>query len=78
MLSPFLVASRFGAEIQLAERAGISYPTVQRAESTDDVPRMKTTNLLAIQRVLDEAGVTFLDPGEHRDGGVGVRLWITR
>ena len=58
----------------LAEKAGISYPTVQRAESTDDVPRMKTTNLLAIQRVLEEAGVVFLDPGESRDGGVGVRL----
>jgi len=29
----------------LAEKAGISHPTVQRAESTDDVPRMKTTNL---------------------------------
>jgi hypothetical protein len=45
----------------------------QRAEGTD-VPRMKTTNLLAIQRVLEEAGVVFLDPGENRDGGVGVRL----
>lgn len=50
------------------------YPTVQRAESTDDVPNMKTGNLLAIQRVLEEAGVVFLDPGENRDGGVGVRL----
>jgi transcriptional regulator with XRE-family HTH domain len=58
----------------LAEKAGISYPTVQRAESTDDVPRIQATNLLAIQRVLEEAGVVFLDPGEHRDGGVGVRL----
>jgi hypothetical protein len=25
--------------------AGISHPTVQRAESTDEVPRMKMTNL---------------------------------
>jgi hypothetical protein len=58
----------------LAEKAGISYPTVQRAESTDGVPSMKTGNLLAIQRVLEEAGVVFLDPGENRDGGVGVRL----
>jgi transcriptional regulator with XRE-family HTH domain len=62
----------------LAERAGISYPTVQRAESTDGIPRMKTTNLFAIQRVLEEAGVVFLDPGEHREGGVGVRLKTAR
>jgi transcriptional regulator with XRE-family HTH domain len=58
----------------LAERAGISYPTVQRAESTDGVPNMKTPNLLAIQRVLEETGVVFLDEHENRDGGVGVRL----
>jgi hypothetical protein len=31
---------------------------------------MKTTNLPAIQRVLEEAGVIFLDPGEHCDGAV--------
>jgi len=52
----------------------IGYPTVQRAESTDDVPRMKTTNLLAIQRVLEDAGVIFVDLRENREGGVGVRL----
>jgi hypothetical protein len=29
-----------------------------------------------MRRVLKEAGVIFLDPGKHRDGGVGVRLKI--
>jgi len=32
---------------------------------------MKTTSLLAIQRVLGDAGVIFLDPGEHREGALG-------
>jgi hypothetical protein len=36
--------------------------------------RHKHKDLLAIQRVLEEAGVIFLDPGEHLEGGVGVRL----
>jgi ribosome-binding protein aMBF1 (putative translation factor) len=62
----------------LAERAGLSYPTVQRAESTDAVPNMKTPNLLAIQRALEEAGVVFLEAGEQRSGGVGVRLKETQ
>jgi hypothetical protein len=35
---------------------------------------MKTTNLSAIQRVLEEAGVIFLYPGENRDDGLGVQL----
>jgi hypothetical protein len=40
--------------------------------------RMKTTNLLAIERVLEDAGVIFLDPGEHREGGEGVRLKVPK
>jgi hypothetical protein len=35
----------------------------RRTEATDDVPRPKTTNLLAIQRVLEDVAVIFLDPG---------------
>ena len=35
------------------------------------MPQMKTTNLLVIQRVLEEAGVIFLDPDENQDGGGG-------
>lgn len=59
---------------ELAERAGLSYPTVQRAESVEDVPAMKTQNLLALQRALEGAGIAFLDAGQNRDGGAGVRF----
>jgi hypothetical protein len=60
----------------LAARSGVSYPTVQRAEAADGVPRMKAPNLFAVQRALEEGGVVFLDPGEHREGGSGVRLRV--
>jgi transcriptional regulator with XRE-family HTH domain len=60
----------------LATRSGVSYPTVQRAETADGIPRMKAPNLFAIQCALEEGGVVFLDPGDYRDGGPGVRLRI--
>jgi hypothetical protein len=58
----------------LAERAGVSYPTVQRAEAAEGIPRMKAPNLFAIQRALEQGGVVFLEAGEQREGGPGVRL----
>jgi hypothetical protein len=58
----------------LANRSGISYPTIQRAESVDGIPRLQAPNLAAIQRTLEDAGVVFLDDHELREGGPGVRL----
>jgi DNA-binding XRE family transcriptional regulator len=58
----------------LAKQAGLSYPTVQRAETVDGVPNMRTGNMMALQSALQSAGVIFLDPGDTRDGGPGVRL----
>ena len=58
----------------LARRAGISYPTVQRAETATGVPGMRLYNLIALKRALEARGVIFLDQGELRDGGPGVRL----
>jgi transcriptional regulator with XRE-family HTH domain len=59
---------------ELATRARLSYATVQRAESAAGVPTTQAVNLFAIQQALEAGGVVFLDPGEHRDGGAGVRL----
>lgn len=59
---------------ELAERCGVSYPALQRAEATDDIPNMQVRNLLAIKQALEAGGVVFLEPGQTRDGGAGVRL----
>ena len=58
----------------LAQRSRVSQPTIQRSERASDVPNMQTKNLLAIKAALEDGGVVFLDAGESRDGGVGVRF----
>jgi hypothetical protein len=58
----------------LAERAGISEATIRRGEATDQVPTMRSDNLAALQRTMEVAGILFLDEGDVRTGGPGVRL----
>lgn len=45
---------------ELAERSGVSYPTIQRAEQAADVPEMKTSNMQAVTEALEGAGVRFI------------------
>ena len=56
---------------QLAEQAGLSWPTVQRMESTQGVPSGLSKNLELVQRALEGAGVIFIDEDEL---GPGVRF----
>ena len=56
---------------QLAEQAGLSWPTVQRMESTQGVPSGLSRNLELVQRALEGAGIIFID---EDDEGPGVRL----
>jgi transcriptional regulator with XRE-family HTH domain len=60
---------------ELARRAGVSWKTVQRAESAEGVPRMQVETLEKIQRTLDAAGIEIIPEsrGSH-GGGPGVRL----
>lgn len=58
----------------LAKHSGVSYPAIQRAERTNEMPNMHTRNLAAIKTALEAGGVIFLDAGASRDGGPGVRL----
>lgn len=56
---------------ELAERCGVSYPALQRAEAVDDLPNMQARNLSAIRASLEAAGVEFI---AENGGGPGVRL----
>lgn len=58
----------------LAERSGVSYPAIQRAERVDDMPNMQAKNLLAIKSALESGGCVFMDGPYQGNGGPGVRL----
>ena len=57
---------------ELAAVAGLSYATIQRAESANGVPRMQAPSMSAIQIGLEQAGVQFI-PADS-ESGEGVRL----
>ena len=59
----------------LAEKSDVSESTIRRALRTaTEVPPMRSDNLLKIQRALEGGGCLFLDPGDVRPGGEGVRI----
>ena len=57
---------------ELAAASGVSEVSIKNIERGVTDPRSKT--LAALQAALLEKGVVFLDPGDTRDGGHGVRL----
>jgi len=56
----------------LADKSEIGFRTVQRFESESGIPASRTSNLIAIRKVFEAAGVVFIDQNE--EGGPGVRL----
>lgn len=58
----------------LADRCGLSYAAIQRAEKVDDMPNMMSRNLATLKAAFEDGGVIFLNPGDTRDGGHGVRM----
>lgn len=58
----------------LAQRCGVSVPAIQRAEQAEGMPNMQTKNLAAIKTTFEESGVLFLDQGDIKSGGPGVRF----
>ena len=56
---------------QLAKASGVSVPTIQRMEAGTGIPKSIATNLDAVRRALEKAGIEFI---EENGGGKGVRL----
>ncbi len=57
---------------RLAELCGLSLPTIQRMEASEDVIRGNVDSLMKLVAALDQAGVALI--GESPAGGRGVRL----
>jgi transcriptional regulator with XRE-family HTH domain len=60
-------------QIDLAKKSGVSEITIKNVERGATIGPRSTT-LGAIQAAFEKAGVVFLEPGDIRDGGAGVRL----
>ena len=59
----------------LAERSGVSLPTIQRMEASDGVVRGVVDTLVKVIQALDDCGVALIgDNQTSSTGGRGVRL----
>jgi transcriptional regulator with XRE-family HTH domain len=59
----------------LAERAGVSLPTIQRMEASDGVVRGVVDTLVKVIQALETSGVELIgDNQSSTEGGRGVRL----
>jgi transcriptional regulator with XRE-family HTH domain len=60
---------------QLAEKSGLSVPTIQRMEASEGVIRGNVDSLMKVVAALDEAGVELIgEDAVSAGGGRGVRL----
>jgi transcriptional regulator with XRE-family HTH domain len=60
---------------ELAQRCGLSLPTIQRMESSDGVIRGNVDSLMKLVDALAAAGIELIGKGAvSHDGGRGVRL----
>jgi len=60
---------------ELAEQSGLSVPTIQRMEASDDVIRGNVDSLMKLIAALDAAGIELIGEGQaSQGGGRGVRL----
>ena len=58
----------------LAEKSGVSYPTIQRLDATKGVATGRHETVEAIRKALETQGVQFLEAGQVAAGpGVAMR-----
>ncbi len=59
----------------LAQACGLSLPTIQRMEASEDVIRGQVESLMKLIAALESAGIELINQGAVSDsGGRGVRL----
>jgi len=64
---------------RLAERSGLSLPTIQRMEASDGVVRGNVDSLMKLVSALDQSGIELIGDGAvSQSGGRGVRLKMPR
>jgi transcriptional regulator with XRE-family HTH domain len=64
---------------QLADLSGLSLPTIQRMEGSEDTIRGNVDSLMKLIGALEEAGIELINDGAvSHGGGRGVRLKETR
>jgi transcriptional regulator with XRE-family HTH domain len=54
---------------ELAQRCGLSLPTIQRMESSDGVVRGNVDSLMKLVDALDSNGIALIDEGAASSGG---------
>jgi len=60
---------------ELAQKSGLSVPTIQRMEASDDVIRGNVDSLMKVIAAIDAFGIQLIDEGMlSSSGGRGVRL----
>lgn len=60
---------------ELAERTGLSLPTIQRMEASEGVIRGNVDSLVKLIAGLEEAGIVLISEGSTSSaGGRGIRL----
>jgi transcriptional regulator with XRE-family HTH domain len=64
---------------ELAHMSGLSLPTIQRMEASEDVIRGNVDSLMKVIAALERAGIELINEGAvSQEGGRGVRLKVSR